>query len=132
MSFFKRQRTAPFQMKQRKGDLKSNINGWGGRDRTSEWRNQNPLPYRLATPHQATQGMTEDRATADSLGSQPVYRLRRGISTARRGKKKRKARRLAARHAIITPILTLFRTGPVLQLRPPSFHGNRAPNLPPE
>ena len=24
--------------------------GWGGRDRTSEWRNQNPLPYRLATP----------------------------------------------------------------------------------
>ena len=27
--------------------------GWGGRDRTSEWRNQNPLPYRLATPHQA-------------------------------------------------------------------------------
>ncbi len=24
---------------------------WGGRDRTSEWRNQNPLPYRLATPH---------------------------------------------------------------------------------
>ena len=25
--------------------------GWGGRDRTSEWRNQNPLPYRLATPH---------------------------------------------------------------------------------
>ena len=27
--------------------------GWGGRDRTSEWRNQNPLPYRLATPQQA-------------------------------------------------------------------------------
>jgi hypothetical protein len=24
--------------------------GWGGRTRTSEWRNQNPLPYRLATP----------------------------------------------------------------------------------
>src|SRR6202021_1581195 len=24
--------------------------GWGGRDRTSEWWNQNPLPYRLATP----------------------------------------------------------------------------------
>ena len=28
--------------------------GWGGRDRTSEWRNQNPLPYRLATPHRGT------------------------------------------------------------------------------
>ena len=32
-------------------DAKSNRSiGWGGRDRTSEWRNQNPLPYRLATP----------------------------------------------------------------------------------
>lgn len=27
--------------------------GWGGRDRTSVWGNQNPLPYRLATPQQA-------------------------------------------------------------------------------
>ena|SRR2546430_4720427 len=26
--------------------------GWGGRTRTSEWRNQNPLPYHLATPHE--------------------------------------------------------------------------------
>ncbi len=25
-------------------------NGWGGRIRTHEWRDQNPLPYRLATP----------------------------------------------------------------------------------
>src|ERR1700751_1019757 len=24
--------------------------GWGARIRTWEWRNQNPLPYRLATP----------------------------------------------------------------------------------
>src|SRR5882724_13326969 len=24
--------------------------GWGARDRTWEWRDQNPLPYRLATP----------------------------------------------------------------------------------
>ena len=24
--------------------------GWGGRIRTPEWRDQNPLPYRLATP----------------------------------------------------------------------------------
>src|SRR5262249_53260874 len=29
------------------------VAGWGGRTRTSEWRNQNPLPYHLATPHQA-------------------------------------------------------------------------------
>ncbi len=27
-------------------------NGWGTRDRTWEWWNQNPLPYRLAIPHQ--------------------------------------------------------------------------------
>ena len=27
--------------------------GWGGRIRTSAWRNQNPLPYHLATPHHA-------------------------------------------------------------------------------
>ena len=26
------------------------INGWGGRIRTSAWRYQKPLPYRLATP----------------------------------------------------------------------------------
>jgi hypothetical protein len=26
--------------------------GWGGRIRTSEWRDQNPLPYHLATPQQ--------------------------------------------------------------------------------
>src|SRR3954449_6558549 len=62
MSFFKMQRTAPFQMKQRKGDLKSNINGWGGRDRTSEWRNQNPLPYRLATPQQGHRDPAEHPA----------------------------------------------------------------------
>ena len=36
------------------GSLQQNqqvgIFGWGGRVRTSEWRNQNPLPYHLATP----------------------------------------------------------------------------------
>ncbi len=28
--------------------------GWGGRIRTSVWRNQNPLPYHLATPQRVT------------------------------------------------------------------------------
>ena len=28
-----------------------NFIGWGTRIRTLEWRNQNPLPYRLAIPH---------------------------------------------------------------------------------
>jgi hypothetical protein len=30
------------------------MRGWGGRIRTSEWRNQNPLPYHLATPQSGT------------------------------------------------------------------------------
>src|SRR5262249_1576773 len=33
--------------------IETGVAGWGGRTRTSEWRNQNPLPYHLATPHQA-------------------------------------------------------------------------------
>ncbi len=34
-------------------DIKTNFvsSGWGGGIRTPEWRNQNPLPYHLATPH---------------------------------------------------------------------------------
>jgi hypothetical protein len=30
--------------------------GWGARIRTWEWRNQNPLPYHLATPHRPHEG----------------------------------------------------------------------------
>src|SRR6202012_805293 len=41
--------------------------GWGGRGRTSEWRNQNPLPFRLATPQQACSGSRWTIARADSL-----------------------------------------------------------------
>ncbi len=41
------------------------IIGWGGRVRTSEWRNQNPLPYHLATPQQSAQlGPTSPAAIA--------------------------------------------------------------------
>ena len=32
--------------------------GWGARIRTWEWRNQNPLPYHLATPHRVGAGAT--------------------------------------------------------------------------
>jgi hypothetical protein len=32
---------------------KAGMAGWGARIRTWEWWNQNPLPYRLATPQQA-------------------------------------------------------------------------------
>ena len=30
--------------------MREKNNGWGGRIRTHEWRDQNPLPYHLATP----------------------------------------------------------------------------------
>jgi hypothetical protein len=33
--------------------IAQSVAGWGGRIRTSEWRNQNPLPYHLATPQNA-------------------------------------------------------------------------------
>jgi hypothetical protein len=32
------------------GDCSIEKGGWGARDRTWECRNQNPVPYRLATP----------------------------------------------------------------------------------
>src|ERR1700720_1641657 len=37
-------------------------NGWGGRIRTSEWRDQNPLPYHLATPQLGKKPTTVNRA----------------------------------------------------------------------
>src|SRR5262252_11145774 len=37
--------------------------GWGARIRTWEWRNQNPLPYRLATPHRAANTRRRDGRT---------------------------------------------------------------------
>src|ERR1700734_3369020 len=33
-----------------KFDIETGLGGWGARIRTWEWRNQNPLPYHLATP----------------------------------------------------------------------------------
>jgi hypothetical protein len=36
----------------REGHGRPDRSGWGGRVRTSEWRDQNPLPYHLATPQQ--------------------------------------------------------------------------------
>src|ERR1700726_4415906 len=34
----------------RRNATETGLAGWGGRIRTSEWRDQNPLPYHLATP----------------------------------------------------------------------------------
>ena len=50
------------------------LDGWGGRDRTSEWGNQNPLPYRLATPQRPNarnmvSQAVEPRRSTDSIPS---------------------------------------------------------------
>jgi hypothetical protein len=48
-------------------DLKYLDAGWGGRIRTSEWRNQNPLPYHLATPQKV-----ELPSTGEPLGARNI------------------------------------------------------------
>ncbi len=45
--------------------VETRLPGWGGRTRTSEWRNQNPLPYHLATPQRGS----HDRRAPYSGGS---------------------------------------------------------------
>lgn len=50
------------------------MGGWGGRDRTSEWRNQNPLPYRLATPQQS--------GPEHGIDQRDLFRHRRSIEGA--------------------------------------------------
>jgi hypothetical protein len=62
-------------------ELSSLSAGWGGRDRTSEWRNQNPLPYRLATPQQAEPERERTMPRASRFGQRPVYRGCQAIST---------------------------------------------------
>lgn len=74
--------------------------GWGGRDRTSEWRNQNPLPYHLATPQQAINGtgrknwlpqLPVDRSR--SIGSEAAFQPPGGA--------KYQGRRLGACHTLL-------------------------------
>ena len=56
--------------------------GWGGRDRTSEWGNQNPLPYRLATPQpgcaRASSSSRGRRASAAAFAPRNPAPLARG------------------------------------------------------
>src|ERR1043166_492550 len=69
-------------------------NGWGGRDRTYECRNQNPVPYHLATPqgnrrfHPSGGGETMQRVTIERSRHEtgavfrslrPRQRLSRGL-----------------------------------------------------
>ena len=70
--------------------------GWGGRIRTCEWRNQNPLPYHLATPQQRC-ALSSASRTGDpysrfarhgqpegSRGRAPMQRSMRGAVTTSR------------------------------------------------
>ena len=41
--------------------------GWGDWDRTSEWRIQSPLPYRLATPQSGTIRLNEPQQFLELL-----------------------------------------------------------------
>jgi hypothetical protein len=54
--------------------------GWGARIRTWEWRNQNPLPYHLATPHHMARIATIGRA--DHNGMVPPDQRRRAVGLA--------------------------------------------------
>src|SRR5262249_49838971 len=56
------------------------LTGWGARIRTWEWRNQNPLPYHLATPHRARHAASARRtiladASPINNGAGPLRRL---------------------------------------------------------
>ena len=63
--------------------------GWGARIRTWEWRNQNPLPYHLATPQQVPEnrGLTiltrgaPDHSGADPPNQRPLLLyIKRGLT----------------------------------------------------
>src|ERR1700756_2865568 len=113
-----------------------NTGGWGGRDRTSEWRNQNPLPYRLATPQLAA--LENDGTTAYRRfpPPPPVYRGRAAISTAGQAKSlprrrppwRARSRRRWARRFAETCALWLrgHLSWPTGQLRDRRFRGNTA------
>ena len=60
------------------------MRGWGGRIRTSVWRNQNPLPYRLATPQCAG-----EPAGADHRGRAPTLQPRSGAERSARRRRPR-------------------------------------------
>jgi hypothetical protein len=52
----------------RTSPTETGLAGWGARTRTWEWRNQNPLPYHLATPQQAAHCHHGARTIAARLG----------------------------------------------------------------
>src|SRR5271165_4454076 len=57
--------------------------GWGGRIRTSVWRDQNPLPYRLATPQLEKSPPASNQAAPVSNQAAPASKKRRRSSSSR-------------------------------------------------
>ena len=74
------------------------IHGWGGRIRTSGWRNQNPLPYHLATPQRAARlgGPGGKRADNSSGCPAPQWAEPDEICSRRRGARTRLTRSTSA------------------------------------
>ena len=74
--------------------------GWGGRDRTYECRNQNPVPYHLATPQllfcKIMQGMTIKSLRHKTLHT--VWNLPQRRSGSGLGRKLGKNARARTRH----------------------------------
>src|SRR3984957_5542647 len=73
------------------------MRGWGGRIRTSGWRNQNPLPYHLATPQRAARlvglgGKRADNSSGSSTPQWPQARFRLKTSRDRRRRERRALR----------------------------------------
>jgi hypothetical protein len=48
--------------------------GWGAWIRTREWRNQNPLPYHLATPHRDAPGQARSDGSYYRIGAEVATR----------------------------------------------------------
>ena len=76
------------------------IRGWGGRIRTSGWRNQNPLPYHLATPQRAARlgGPGGKRADNSSGCPAPQWAEPDEICSRRRGARTRLTRSTRNNH----------------------------------
>jgi hypothetical protein len=77
------------------------MRGWGARIRTWGWRNQNPLPYHLATPQRAARlvglgGKRADNSSGSSTPQWPQARFRLKTSRDRR-RRERRALRLGVR-----------------------------------
>jgi hypothetical protein len=53
--------------------METGLAGWGGRIRTSEWRNQNPLPYHLATPQYASDDRLPLAAGRRNIARRPPW-----------------------------------------------------------